>query len=176
MAIRIRQNALQLTHFPLWGIFMWMLIGVLFIPIGVSLLEESRLFGLAFILCGSASFLGSFLLKKTSVTFDRKTNRIVRSWSSWIGIRRNTKTIDLDQATAIVYECEQRRTAKRSIEQRFSLYCTTKSGEVFHFYPVTYTPRNAEKLGTAIAKFLRLEFKSAVSDRGTDFFKTQKTS
>ena len=175
MGIKIKYNRLHLTQFPIVGILMWMLIGIVFVSIGGFISKADRTFGIIFILCGAGSFLGSFFLKKISVTFDRNTGSVIRCWKAWIGILVNSQSIRIDQIALIVYEREIRETPSTgvSIRKRFSLYAKTKENGEFYFYPVTYTPLNAEEVGKDIAKFLDVDFKSIDTDRGKNLFKRQ---
>jgi hypothetical protein len=173
MGIKIKQNSLLLSHFPLWGVFMWFLVAIIFVPIGIAVSYQSKSFGHAFMICGIGAFVGGLLLKKTTVVFDRNSNTLTRTWESWVGILKDVKTISLSQVSLIVYEREHRKTAQRGVEQQFSLYAVTKDNENIYFYPVTYTPSNAKKIGQEISQFLKIDFHTYDTDLNRDFFKNQ---
>ncbi len=161
MRLKTLEGQMKLSHFPVWALFMWLSVGSVCIAIGISIRSETPLY-LVFIIAGSLSAIGTLFLKKVSVVFDKNANTVERCWQAWIGILKRTKTIPMDKISSIVYEREITYASvnKTGKKQRFFLFAEISDDSKFYFFPITYTPCNAEKKGNEIATFLGVPFKT----------------
>lgn len=151
---------MTLSHFSFWGLSMGAAVGLLFVAIGVHILEETRM-GIVFIIAGAFSSIGTLFLKKVSVVFDKDTNTAKRCWQAWTGVFKRTKSVPMDRITSIIYEREIAYASvnKSGMKQRFFLFAEVNDGSRFYFFPIGYTPHNAKKKGNEIASFLGVQFR-----------------
>ena len=175
MGIEIKENILKLSHFSLWGLFMWLFVGLLFVAVGIFMANKTVL-GIIFIIVGILSLVGVFLLKRIFVVFDKDSNTVKRHWQAWTGISKKTKSIPIDKIQSIVYEREVAYATirKTGIKQRFFLFAEVSDGSRFYFFPTTYTPHKAEENGKKIAKFLGINFKKEETKTDSPVFRSRE--
>ncbi|OHB72992.1 MAG: hypothetical protein A2Z25_06260 [Planctomycetes bacterium RBG_16_55_9] len=139
---------------------MWLCVGLAFIVMGYHIHKETAI-GIVLIIVGSISTIGSLLLKKVVVVFDKNANTVTRYWKAWIGISKKAKSIPIDGISSIVYEREVTFASanKTGIKQKLFLFAEVNDDSRFYFIPITYTPRNAKEKGNQIANFLIVPFK-----------------